>query len=52
MPAGVSATKQGFALVPRRARKVVVLARTVEEEHATVLAFADGESWSATHREE
>jgi hypothetical protein len=47
--AGVSATKQGFALVPRRGREVVVLARPVEEEHATVLAFlADGESWSSS----
>jgi hypothetical protein len=47
--AGVSATKRGFALVPRRAREVVVLARPVEEEHATVLAFlADGESWSSS----
>jgi hypothetical protein len=45
----VSATKQGFALVPRRARKVVVLTRPVEEEHAAVLAFlADGESWSSS----
>src|SRR5437764_1791428 len=32
--AGISATKRGFALVPRRAREVVVLARPVEEEHA------------------
>ena len=47
--AGVSATKQGFALLPRRAREVVVLARPVEEEHATVLAFlVDGESWSSS----
>jgi hypothetical protein len=47
--AGVSATKQGFALVPRYAREVVVLARPVEEEHAAVLAFlADGESWSSS----
>src|SRR5467141_128009 len=47
--AGVSATKQGFALAPRRAREVVVLARPVEEEHAAVLAFlADGESWSSS----
>ena len=28
--AGVSATKRGFALAPRRAREVVVLARPVE----------------------
>ena len=47
--ADVSATKRGFALAPRRARKVVVLARPVEEEHAAVLAFlADGESWSSS----
>jgi hypothetical protein len=47
--AGVSATEQGFALVPRRAREIVVLARPVEEEHAVVLAFlADGESWSSS----
>jgi DNA-binding transcriptional ArsR family regulator len=47
--AGVSATKRGFALVPRRAREVVVLAWPVEERHAAVLAFlADGESWSSS----
>jgi hypothetical protein len=47
--ADVSATKRGFALAPRRAREVVVLARPVEEEHAKVLAFlADGESWSSS----
>ena len=47
--ADVTATKDGFALVPRRAREVVVLARPVEEEHAAVLAFlADGESWSSS----
>ena len=47
--ADVSATKRGFALVPRRAREVVVLARPVEEQHAAVLAFlADGESWSSS----
>jgi len=50
--ADVSATKRGFALTPRRAREVVVLARPVEEtaeEHAGVLAFlADGESWSSS----
>src|SRR4030088_3326545 len=45
--ADVSATKRGFALAPRRAREVVVLAPPVEEQHASVLAFlADGESWS------
>jgi hypothetical protein len=47
--AGVSTTKRGFALAPRRAREVVVLAPPVEEEHARVLAFlADGESWSSS----
>ena len=47
--AGVSATKRGFVLVPRRARAVAVLARPVEEQHAAVLAFlADGESWSSS----
>jgi hypothetical protein len=47
--AGVSATKRGFALAPRRASEVVVLARPVEERHAAVLAFlADGESWSSS----
>ncbi|MER9626098.1 helix-turn-helix domain-containing protein [Mesorhizobium sp. M0296] len=47
--ADVSATKRGFALAPRRAGEVVVLAPPVEEEHAAVLAFlADGESWSSS----
>jgi hypothetical protein len=47
--ADVGATKRGFALAPRSAREVVVLARPVEEEHAAVLAFlADGESWSSS----
>ena len=49
--ADVSATKRGFALAPRRAREVVVLARptAIDEEHAAVLAFlADGESWSSS----
>ena len=47
--AEVSATRRGFALAPRRAREVVVLARPVEDAHAAVLAFlADGESWSSS----
>ena len=47
--AEVSATKQGFALAPRRSREVVVLAPPVEAEHAAVLAFlADGESWASS----
>ena len=45
----VTATKRGFELKPRTAREVVVLARPVEEEHASVLAFlTDGESWSSS----
>lgn len=49
MLASVSATKQGFVLMPCRAREVVVLARPVEDEHVAVLAFlADGESWSSS----
>jgi hypothetical protein len=47
--AGVTATKRGFALTPRRASEIVVLARPVDEEHAAVLAFlTDGESWSSS----
>ncbi|MCC2611492.1 helix-turn-helix domain-containing protein [Neorhizobium petrolearium] len=47
--ADVRATKRGFALVPRHASEVVVLAPPVEEQHAAVLAFlADGESWSSS----
>jgi hypothetical protein len=45
----VNATQRGFALVPHGAREVVVLARPVEDEHGSVLAFlADGESWSSS----
>jgi hypothetical protein len=47
--ADVTATNRGFALAPRGAREVVVLARPVEDEHAAVLALlADGESWSSS----
>ena len=47
--AGVSTTKRGFVLTPRRARTVVVLAPPIEEPHAAVLGFlADGESWSSS----
>lgn len=47
--AEVCATKRGFALILRRGRQVIVLARPVEEEHADVLAFlTDGESWSSS----
>src|SRR6202047_507772 len=47
--ADVTATKRGFALAPRRAPEIVVLAPPVEEQHAAVLAFlADGEAWSSS----
>ena len=47
--ADVSATTVGFALAPRRARKIVVIAPPVDDAHASVLAFlADGESWSSS----
>ncbi len=47
--ADIDATKRGFALTPCLASEVVVLARPVEEEHASLLALlADGESWSSS----
>ncbi len=47
--ADVHATRRGFAIKPRRARRVLVLARPVEEKHAALLALlADGESWSSS----
>ena len=47
--AGVDATKDGFALVPRTARDLVVLAPPADEAHSTVLALlADGETWSSS----
>src|SRR5262249_51883399 len=47
--AGIDATKNGFALVPRRGRDVAVLAPPTDEAHATVLALlADGEAWSSS----
>jgi hypothetical protein len=47
--ADITATKRGFALSPRRAREVVVLARPIDEEHGAVLALlTDGESWSSS----
>jgi hypothetical protein len=47
--ADVNATAQGFALAPRRATEVVVLAPPVEDQHAAVIALlADGESWSSS----
>ena len=47
--AEVHATKRGFGLAPLHAPEVVVLARPVEDENGSVLAFlADGESWSSS----
>jgi len=47
--ASVSATPQGFALAPRRASEVIVLAPPVEGQHAAVIAFlSDGEAWSSS----
>lgn len=47
--AGIDSTKDGFALVPHRARDVVVLAPPTDEAHATVLALlTDGEAWSSS----
>ena len=47
--AGVQATPDGFVLVPRNNRDVVVLAPPVEEKHAAVLALlTDGEAWSSS----
>lgn len=47
--AAVNATRRGFALIPRRAGDVLVLARPVEEKYAAVLAFlSDGEAWSSS----
>jgi hypothetical protein len=47
--AEICATQRGFALAPRRAGEVVVLALPVDVEHAAVLALlADGESWSSS----
>ena len=47
--AGIDATKDGFALAPRRAREIAVLAPPTDEAHATVLALlGDGEAWSSS----
>jgi hypothetical protein len=47
--ADITPTKRGFALEPRRARDVVLLAQPVDNEHASILGLlADGESWSSS----
>jgi hypothetical protein len=45
--AGIDATARGFALVPRRARAVVVLVPPIDGPNAALLALlAGGEAWS------
>ena len=47
--AAIDATKDGFALVPRCACDLVVLAPPADEAHADVLALlGDGEAWSSS----
>jgi len=47
--ADVRATSDGYTLAPRNAPDVGVLARPVEDEHASLLALlADGEAWSSS----
>jgi hypothetical protein len=47
--AEVTATDRGFLVTARPTADVVVVARPVEEEHGSVLAFLyDGESWSSS----
>ncbi|MBB4289710.1 hypothetical protein GGE16_001750 [Rhizobium leguminosarum] len=47
--AEVSATKRGFALSPRAAGDIAVLAPLLEGQHGAVLALlADGEAWSSS----
>jgi len=47
--AQITATPEGFALVPQEARSVAVLAPPAEERHSALLALlADGEAWSSS----
>src|SRR6185503_17988311 len=47
--ADIRATKGGFVLAPRHTREVLVLARPIEEAHASLLALLDdGEAWSTS----
>ncbi len=47
--AEIEATKTGFALIPRRAGEIAVLAPPTDEAHGEVLALlADGEAWSSS----
>ncbi len=45
----INATKEGFALLPRGSRDVVVLAPPTDDDHAPLLALlSDGEAWSSS----
>jgi hypothetical protein len=47
--ADIRATTRGFALVSHGAREVIVLARPIDDEHASLLALLDdGEAWSTS----
>jgi hypothetical protein len=47
--AGINATARGFALSPRGARDVVVLAPPIDGDQASLLALlSDGEAWSTS----
>jgi hypothetical protein len=47
--AQITATSEGFALVPQEARSVAVLTPPAEERHSALLALlADGEAWSSS----
>jgi hypothetical protein len=47
--AEITATKDGFILMPKRSSQVAVLALPIEDANASVLALlADGESWSSS----
>ncbi len=47
--ADINATSRGFALAPHKPGAVAVLARPIEERHASVLALlADGEAWASS----
>jgi hypothetical protein len=47
--ASIGATAGGFALAPRRASRIVVMAPPSDDEHAAVAALlADGEAWSSS----
>jgi hypothetical protein len=47
--AEVRATNRGFAITPRRAPEILVLAPPIDDAHGTVLALlSDGEAWSTS----